>query len=333
MNCATARSTDTSSSVCTCVVAARLPALRLVEPRVERVERRRHADRQVLEAEPPPRGAAPLVREQHLEAHDAARRAPSRRRRTRASSAFATPCRRARGRTWTRCTCALPRVGASTRATPTGPCVVLGEEDAAAADVVARCPPTPPPTSPGSPTGLGHLALELLPELAQDRLVGLGRAADRHGGQRRPSGGSGPTGSGTGRGAGRARAPRHRRDLGRLAQHEVAGGPRARAGEVAGEEPFGRPRAEPAQRRDARAHLVVVRAPRARRGRARCARAPTAYSALRRVKPTAKSSSSSRGGDPLARRERPRARRPARRSARSAGSGSRPPRRATPAAR
>ena len=35
--------------------------------------------------------------------------------------------------------------------------------------------------SGSKPTGLGHLALELLPELAQDRLVGLGGAADRHG--------------------------------------------------------------------------------------------------------------------------------------------------------
>ncbi len=47
-------------------------------------------------------------------------------------------------------------------------------------------------------------------------------------------------------------------NLGRLAQREVAGRPRARPGEVAREEPFGGPRAEPAQRRDRGAHLVVV---------------------------------------------------------------------------
>ena len=58
--------------------------------------------------------------------------------------------------------------------------VVLGDEDAAAADVVERVRPLLLPRL-GLADRLGHLALELLPELAQDRLVGLGRAADRHG--------------------------------------------------------------------------------------------------------------------------------------------------------
>ena len=46
--------------------------------------------------------------------------------------------------------------------------------------------------------------------------------------------------------------------VGRLAEREVAGGPRARPREVAREEPLGGPRAEAAQRGDPRAHLVVV---------------------------------------------------------------------------
>ena len=46
-------------------------------------------------------------------------------------------------------------------------------------------------------------------------------------------------------------------EMGRLAQDEVAGGPRTRTGEVAGEEPLGRPGAEAAYRRQASTHLIV----------------------------------------------------------------------------
>ena len=81
-------------------------------------------------------------------------------------------------------------------------------------------------------------------------------------------------------------------DGGRLAQAEVAGGPRARAREVAGEEPLGRPRAEAAERRDRGAHLVVAERA-ASPSRSRSERAsPTTYSALRREKPSATSSAS-----------------------------------------
>ena len=60
------------------------------------------------------------------------------------------------------------------------PLVVLGEEHAAAADVVERVGPFVRPRL-GLLDARRHLPLELLPEPAQRRLVGLGRTADRHG--------------------------------------------------------------------------------------------------------------------------------------------------------
>ena len=58
--------------------------------------------------------------------------------------------------------------------------VVFGDVDGASLDVGARVGPRPVPGLVLEPLRLGHLALELLPELAQDRLVRLGRAADPH---------------------------------------------------------------------------------------------------------------------------------------------------------
>ena len=95
-------------------------------------------------------------------------------------SAFATPCRRARGRTCTSWMCARPRTGASMRA--------IAERALRRprrgrrrrrADVVERVLPLVVPASPAMLERPRHLVLELLPELAQDRLVGLGGTADR----------------------------------------------------------------------------------------------------------------------------------------------------------
>ena len=77
-----------------------------------------------------------------------------------------------------------------------------------------------------------------------------------------------------------------------------ASGPR----EVAGEEPVGGPLAEPAQRGERALTSSSGSAASASRSRSLRAR-PTTYSALRREKPSAKSSSSLGGGEPLARRE------------------------------
>ena len=78
----------------------------------------------------------------------------------------------------------------------------------------------------------------------------------------------------------------------RLAQREVAPRPRVRPGEVAREEPVGRPLADARAARRAAPSPRRREAPRAR-ARSRSERAsPTMYSALRREKPSAKSSSS-----------------------------------------
>jgi hypothetical protein len=58
--------------------------------------------------------------------------------------------------------------------------VVLGEEDAAAADVVERVRPLGLPRLAFA-VGLGHLPLELRPEIAEHLLITLGCAADVHG--------------------------------------------------------------------------------------------------------------------------------------------------------
>jgi hypothetical protein len=58
--------------------------------------------------------------------------------------------------------------------------VVLGEEDPARANVVEDVRPLVRPRLRILDLP-GHLALELLPELAQHRLVGLGSGTNRHG--------------------------------------------------------------------------------------------------------------------------------------------------------
>src|SRR5437763_842655 len=60
------------------------------------------------------------------------------------------------------------------------PLGVLGDEDTTAADVVERVGPLVGPRLAFAER-LRHLLLELGPELAEHGLVGLGRAADRHG--------------------------------------------------------------------------------------------------------------------------------------------------------
>ena len=58
--------------------------------------------------------------------------------------------------------------------------VVLGDEDAAATNVVERVGPLLLPGL-GLADRLGNLALELFPELPEDRLVRFRGAPDRHG--------------------------------------------------------------------------------------------------------------------------------------------------------
>ena len=211
------------------------------------------------------------------------------------------------------------------------PLVVLGEEDRARLDVAARVRPLLVPRLRLAGR-VRHLGLELLPELAEDGLVGEGRAADPHG----------------------VRAPREEvvgrevleggepgadglhvlsvepRD--RLLQRQVARRPRGRPREVARQEPLRRPRAEAAPGDDRRPHLVVgqrgerveveVGAGEVEHVRGLGAReAEREEVVLRGVRRRARA-----GG-------RRRRASPARRSARRSGCGSRAPRRARPAAR
>ena len=61
------------------------------------------------------------------------------------------------------------------------PVGVLGDEDAAGRDLLERVAPLVVPCLRLEPGRLGHLPLELLPELAQRRLVRLRRRTDRYG--------------------------------------------------------------------------------------------------------------------------------------------------------
>ena len=65
---------------------------------------------------------------------------------------------------------------------PDAPCVVLGEEHGAGVDVRrGGRAQSSSQVSGANAVGLGHLGLELLPELAQRGLVGGRRGTDVHG--------------------------------------------------------------------------------------------------------------------------------------------------------
>ena len=104
--------------------------------------------------------------------------------------------------------------------------------------------------------------------------------------------------------------------LGRLAEREVADGPRAWPGEMASEEPLRRPWAEPAERRDPRADLVVVELCQAVEVEV-AAREADRVLGLQPREPDLEQLFLPGPGDAFARRERPRVAEPRRRSARS----------------
>ena len=170
-NCATARSTEASSSLCTCIDARDSAGGHVREPALERVDGRRHDERDLLEAEPRPDVAR--VRCSSISTSRLTRVAPfsftsSTHART---SAFATP-RRARPRADVdEHEVRPPAVGRGRRARQPVPTAVRRPR---------RCRrrrrrgwprrrPTPPPTSPAPCPAARDLALELLPELAQSR--------------------------------------------------------------------------------------------------------------------------------------------------------------------
>jgi len=62
------------------------------------------------------------------------------------------------------------------------PRIVVGDEHRTGCEVVEDVPPLLLPRLGDEALRRGNLCLELLPELAQDRLVGLGCAADLHDG-------------------------------------------------------------------------------------------------------------------------------------------------------
>ena len=69
-----------------------------------------------------------------------------------------------------------PRVGE-----PERPLVVLGKHDGPGCDLRAKLRPGLVPRPSGDAVRLGHLDLELVPELVQDLLVVAGRLANAHG--------------------------------------------------------------------------------------------------------------------------------------------------------
>ena len=249
-NCATARSTETRSSVWTWVDGARRPGRRVAEP--QRRARRAAAPSRARPARSRAaarRASRELVRGEHARARRASPLRCGPHRRTPRSSAFATPCRRPRGRTWTVSTCQRPgrrphrassearraRSSSSARKTAPPPAMCsleLGPVLVPRLGLEPRRARAPRPRTPPRARG------------ARPRRRRWRGGCSRHAGAR--SGGSGPRGSGTGRGAGRARARRTVEEIDRLAQGEVTGRPRPRPREVAREEPFGRPRPDPA---------------------------------------------------------------------------------------
>src|SRR5947209_1382155 len=158
---------------------ARLALRALGHALLERVERRRHRKRVLDEAETAPDSDRVAVRGQHLEA-DVLGAALLRIRDTRSKQRL----RRALPpRTRAHVDELHVRPAAHRRLDPryTGRAFLgLGDEHTAAMDVVERVLPLVRPRL-ALPVWVGHLTLELLPELTQDRLVGFGRAADVHG--------------------------------------------------------------------------------------------------------------------------------------------------------
>ena len=194
-------------------------------------------------------------------------------------------------------TCACPR-SSSPNIVADG-AVVLGQQHELAVE-----------HSPARQASGGSTACHSAPKIASAKASELahGREGRRgcvanHWTAVREQAGSERTDSGTARSA---RAPPRRPPTGRTrappSQRDVAGRPRARAREMPSEEPVGRPLADPAERDEALLHLVVGQ--RGELVQVDSARArPSTYSALRREKPSADSSSSlavasrSRGGN------------------------------------
>ena len=222
---------------------ARLAGVPVLEPLLERVQRRRHELRLLLEAEARPHDAGRLVRRQHVEADEP--RAllacvPRAFAQERLRDALPAGARTDVDELDVRAS-ALRRLDArdAERAL-----AVLGEEDAAGADVVERVRPLLRP----------RLRFLERPRAPPARTPPRARG----GPPRRPRSqdGSSRPGQPTREEVVRrqvlermeARAELGHSDtvetLGRLAEREVAGRPGVRAGEVAGEEPLGRPRAE-----------------------------------------------------------------------------------------
>ena len=213
-------------------------------------------------------------------------------RRTRAAAPSRRPAGVRAGATWTSWTCARRGPARRCAATPIAPLVVLGEEDAAAAMSSACRAHSSSHVSGSNPVGSGtsrsnssQSSRSTASSASVARRIVHGVVAPRQQVVRREVLERIEAG-------GRARAHRHRRDRAALRSARSPAGHARGPREVPGEEPFGGPRAEAAQRGDRARAPRRRRARRARRGRGRSARAPTTYSALRREKPTATSSSS-----------------------------------------
>jgi len=149
------------------------------QPLLERGDRSRHAVRDGLEPEPPPRCDPRVVGDDDLERHELG---PAGLRVVRARRQQGL-CNTLPTRTWADVDELEERHAALRRFDAPNsdrPIIVLGDEDAAAANVVERVGPFLLPRLRFADR-LGHLALERLPELAQDRLVGLNGAPDLHG--------------------------------------------------------------------------------------------------------------------------------------------------------
>ena len=181
MNWATARSTETSSSVCTCVVARSVPTGRSVEPRLER--RRSASPSGTGSSSNPSRrhtviGALVRARTSRLtNARTALLRVARRTRAAAPSQCPAVGLARARGQAG----CARRRAAAPRRARHRSALRRPRRGRRRRRGCRRVCPAHSSLPRLRVADRLGHLALELLPELAQDRLVRLGRAPDRHG--------------------------------------------------------------------------------------------------------------------------------------------------------